>query len=61
MTRSEARNVIGGPLDGGFIEPHDSDEAVQIARRSTGCWNWYQWIAKERTWVFVRSQTTVLK
>lgn len=54
-------NVIGGPLDGGFIEPHDTDEQVQVSNRTKGYWHWYQWESEHQKWIFVRSQKTVLQ
>lgn len=55
------QNVVGGPLDGGFIEPHDTDEAVAVAKRVAKAWHWYRWNHEDQKWVFVRSQSPVLR
>ncbi len=57
----EKRNVLGGPLDGSWIEPHDTKERVQVSKRTPNQWSWYRWDHESNLWVFVRSQKTVLK
>lgn len=56
-------NVTGGALDGEYIEPHDTPEEIKVAKRAKGNsnWDWYRWSFKEKQWVFVESQKSVLR